>query len=387
MKTRMRTMTPSELKKVYGKSAIRCNENGYILRKVGKTKGQKNPGQKNPNLQIYVPGVGLPMKFGDVRPIDLLQGFTSMPEIVEAMNLIPDYEVGFLFCRDFHAEYDGRVKGNICCISLCDPEDAQYILIVTHLINFMDDADKDLCDSIDVIDGELIFYGNTWHDHSFESRLIGGQREYYERRSYSLVSIGFRNTPDGEAQTAEDMNRVKEEVIRLANEYLGIESEEPSVAPETQSVEGTSIEPSSKFVTPGLTSEGERLDSWVYYDDIGAEDCWVIDQYGHLLRPTIVEDYKDKFMEESIETAEHRIWENVPDTALVLSWSKPSISENHEFTVNREPDRVTPSQLERVATLEHNIEKAYAGKVSPYDQSKSPGIRGGWNLWQHGPLK
>lgn len=133
------------------------------------------------------------------------------------------------------------------------------------------------------------------------------------------------------------------------------------------------------FVPPGLEPSSERICLWAYRDDIGTEDCYVVDRCGRLVRPTMTKDYRDRFLD-GVELAEYRIWENLPASALVLSWSKPSTSEQHEFKVIIEPDHVTSAQLERVAILTRSIVDVWEGRISPYDSNESPSMGNGWNL-------
>lgn len=367
MKMKMRAMELHELQEIYTKPAVRKEGNGYYLRKVGWAGRQVNP-----NLQIHVPCMGLPIE-GD-EPIDLMRGFLQMPKLREVMNLDPDHKAGFLFCKEFYTIHESNIGKAVCHINICDPSDAKYVLIITA---FADETE------LFKHNDPILVYGEDWSGYAHKRGKPDG---YVNRYSYSLVPIGFRDVPEGEEQSVEDMERVKTEVIRLANEYLGIEDEGNSEMPENKTDEAPNTQPEdtafADFIPPGLAPSKEGVRFWTYCDDISAEDGWVIDKYGRLLNPTSTKDCRDNFLG-PVKLAELRVWENLPDSALAISWSKPSISEPHEFNVAIEPI-CTTAQLERVALLEAEIEERYAECCSPYDGAKSPSIGKGWNLWDHG---
>lgn len=353
MKMKMRTMTIKTLQEIYTRPSIRAEGNGFYLRKVGHFEYKTNP-----DLQIHIPCLGVPVE--NDEPIDLMRGFVNMSKIAEVMNLALNHVTGFLFCKNFFIN-DENSHRSVCHVTLCDPEEAQYILIIAAFEN----------PSSTPIDS-MFGYDGVWHGFSYR-RSTRQQMPYTERYAYSLVPIGFC-VPEDETQTSEVMEKTKREVVCLANQYLGIETEE-AAGVEFGDNKDAGEEP------PGTILTNESLYLWAYEDDLSAEDSWVIDRCGRMLAPTAVQDHKDKYL--GAKVAEYRTWEKIPEGALVLSWSKPSIASAHVFIVNIKPELVTCAQLERAAWLEDQIEKRYERRCSPYAGGKSPDIQDGWGLWEH----
>lgn len=354
MKTKFATLSLAELQQIYTKPCVRAEGEGFYLRKVGYT-GQR----QNPDLQIHVPCMGLPVE--NDSPINLMHGFIDMPRIAEAMNLAPDFRVGFIFCKDFFLKPEPHRE--ICHITLCDPESASHILIITAFNT----------------EEKVFGYGDIWNGFEFGRRRCWGSRY-----AYSLVPIGFYNSDENEKRAVEDREQVKREVVHLANQYLGIESETEPVSTLSQpTANDASDNPDEQLMIPGLTPGSENLRLWVYADYISSEDGFVIDKFGRLLAPTSIIDHRERFGPDTT-VAEYEIWENVPEDTLVLSWAKPNIAGSHEFSVIAKPEILTRAQLERVAELEQSIDNLYSQRVSPYGFTESPEIGEGWGLWRHG---
>lgn len=366
MRMKMKPVTIEELQKIYTIPAIRAEGDGYYLRKVGSSKYQLNP-----DLQIHVPTMGLPYESGtENEAINLLHGFTSLPKVAEAMSLPSFSQVGFLFCRNYGRNLDGHCYSTdgVCHITLCDPIDSQFILVII-LHPTSDTYPK----------SQGPFFGKSrWSGRSCRHSCRRTSRRYTVSYTYDLIPIGQRYLNDGEQQSAGDIEITKREIIRLANQYLGIESAESSVESTARDDNPADNRPEIPGLVPGI----ETVRTWNYGDNLIAEESWVIDKLGRLLPPTSITDCRDRFTP-ATKLAEYRTWDQVPEDAVALSWAKPGIGAKHEFHAILQPEVLTFAQLERIAQLEQQISASYAEQRSPYDGSFSPDIYAGWNFWRH----
>lgn len=354
MKTPMKGISIEELQEKYNRISVRQEGEGYCLSKVGHTGYTTHP-----DLRIHVPYMGIPTLNGS--PIDLLHGYGDMHDLIEIMGLEPNHRTAFLFCKNLHIKRESGKK--IANITLCDPEEAEHILIIANFADgyhiFHSEKAKDA----------FFYYGDLWHSYSYYSD--GGL--YTERRMYSLVPIGFCDPPTEERQSPEDMEKIKYEIIYLANRYLRIENELETEGTEESDYEEPQTQEETKNTGLGLVVE-------IYRDDIYAKDCWAIDAFGRLLQPEIT---PLKGYTGSVEVAETHAWDYFPSNTLVISWEKLNTVSQHHFKIVKRPDDISYSQLERVARIEQEIEKVYADRRSAYDTRTSPGIGEGWGFWKH----
>jgi hypothetical protein len=75
------------------------------------------------------------------------------------------------------------------------------------------------------------------------------------------------------------------------------------------------------------------------------------------------------------------IWEQVLAGEVVLKWSKSSSAAPHEFKVVHLPaEGLTEAQLERIAEIEAELEREWAGARGLSSGEPSPSVGRGWDL-------
>lgn len=355
MKTPTTQVDLEFLQSVYNRTHVELEGSGYRIRKVS------GCNHTRPNIVLHVPTMEIPFLHG--HAINLFkEGLTGMDKVVEILHF--DYEIsGLLFVKNGHIENEsvGGYSTYVYHATLADPEDSNALIVISAIA---DSSRKD---------------GHYYKDE-VEERL--NEACIFERYSiprcdgnrlgflYQVLPIGFRNTGD-EKQDREDFLITREEIIQLANDYLGIENDNPA-----------SQEQSSQ--EPALAATEHRF--WLYLDDLSFERTYVIDSCGRVLAPDSFEDHRSRFAG-NVEQAGYQIWQNIPEDALVVSWRKIGILGPHEPQIIQRPEQLTDAQFERCANIEKSVESRYKDCISPYNQQKSPDIGEGFGLWSHRPAK
>lgn len=379
MKTTFRSMSLADVQQFYDHSEVtREDGQGYCVRSVGKTGNTS----KWPNLELHVPVMGLPEQNG--KTVNLFRGFW-MPEVARSLKL--DGFTHFLFGRDakIRLEPQGKVDQKVCSFTLDDPEDSQFILIITE---YPDSQESLFCENI-------VDYPSQWADISYE--IIGEWRVGF--RSYHLVPIEFCNTKSEEALSAEELVQRRRHIVHLANAYLGIENPKPvfpniALLPSPPVSSDTAVAPSSApsdvVVTSDITHSpdaappipglepavDQSLVRWCYEDDISIAETYVVDFKGRLIAPDNIRDACHKFGED-VKKAGFYTWTQLPENVLILFWNKPSISEPHEFIVHQRPAAISVAQYERVLWIEAKIRSEYK---SPLPYQPTPNVGNGWGI-------
>ena len=118
----------------------------------------------------------------------------------------------------------------------------------------------------------------------------------------------------------------------------------------------------------GATNAGE---AWVIGPDGMERDCDFVD--------TSMCGSNSKRYHQSYE-GDH-VWNQILPGELVLYWYHACTAAEHEFIVVHRPEVLTEAQLERVAEIQNQIEKAHFGKVSATGKYTCPSIGQGWGLF------
>ncbi len=355
MKMKTKDVTREELQAEYGANALIVGDGFYL----------QIHGCEDITFQLSIPHMSLPIE-KDGRIVDLARGFRTIPQVLVVLGIDED-DVGVLFCNKF--EIHKNANRHLCNLAICDPEEATHVLLSMQCLN------------VECCEGESVA---DQHYHGFLNDYTCTRSNEYEDIDiivYSLIELGAR----GVSKVPIEFETARQEIIQLANQCLGVESEPEEMLDQSLSKSKSKL---CDIGIPGFTRGAESIRFWCYEDAISMTEGWVIDECGRLIAPDKIEDIlktPDGHPNFGTDTvmAEYRSWENLPgDSVLAISWSKPSINENHEFYINLEPIAVTTAQYERVAMLKTQIQKQYADRISPSSGNSSPSVGNGWgDFW------
>lgn len=358
MKMKRQKVDFDTLEEFYRPSRLKVNDDGKVL--------IKNVGPQRPNIELELPGFEVPLQDG--IPVNLLEGFL-MPKVVELLNLPYQFLGGekALLCQYTGIREISTFSG-VLQVRLSDPENSDAIIFSASSSDRDDIMPRR--NDLDLVKGYI------WQDYSYQCRR-GRTRNI---REYIVLPLGYRYLGKGVGQTPEDFAQTKAEMIRLANEYLGITDEtKDSLAINSESDSkldsdaGSAIEPQNNPLAdiPGFDhTDGADYRIWTYCDEISYIDAFVVDRYGRLLKPEL-EDHRDLF--EAAKLAGFKAWQNVPKGALVLECRRPNRDAEFETIVHQQAEELTAAQVGRVQLLQcycARVDQAYELEEKPYPDWK-----------------
>lgn len=131
-----------------------------------------------------------------------------------------------------------------------------------------------------------------------------------------------------------------------------------------------------------ITEAAGKFGGWHYVDELYHSEIWVIDQMGRLLEPDSAinhGDFDQKYASGEISMDE--FWEKVPESAMVIRYSRRSFAEPAQYVFLQKPAKVSEAQLDRLTLIENNLRNEVREAVGRYNLFERLARRGPENSW------
>lgn len=357
MEKNLRDVIIFNLAQKYGKSFVKPEDDGIIIRHVG---------LKNGRIIYHIPAALLP-DHDTADFVDPIEGY-YIPELLDKIwpsaRIIAEGNAKISFLSSYNFAYDTTIKDRVINVHLCQPSGARYLLIKVPTYSLTSP--------------------HTEYIGSGDNRII-----WVSHRNKGPCYIHFKLFKLGAITTK--MQQSDDEMTYYAPQFRQIATAciagktPPELAPydrnaqaQTAPASGQPTEPAYDYGHDAKYVDGQlQYHSFRFLDEISGEQSWVITTEGYLLRPSEVTDHSKVIYG---DIAAFEVWQNLPPNCLIIHWRREGISQPHQCSIVYQTPNPTAQQIRRVRAIEAKIYHAWQDRRDPFTQRLIDNANCTWNL-------